>query len=279
MFGTRSSWAAGLLTVLGALQGAAAIAAEQTPEEILTSRGLTKSSALYVLNAEADFLERFAQVQPHYFQLRELYDKLAAIAQYQYQYDVIENQYTLVTEQLRNVQAEQDAFPPTSNNVLKEQWRELLELERQLRIQRNELDRELNLRYKNLVPDWQKEKLTAEFRKRREDFLKETQEPRAVADKIKEQYAGLSKDEAVKKALGALRLSTKTRLDLGPTLEFKKKSTELKNAERELSPANFARKAAPKKANKAQIERKTKNAPKTKRAIPPDSGKPGAGPS
>jgi len=279
MFGTRSLWAAGLLAVLGALQGAAAIAADHTPEEVLKSRGLTKSGTLYVLDAEAGFLEKFAKVQPLYLQLRVLYNKLAAIAQYQYEYDVIENQYTLVTEQVRNVQAEQDSFPPTSNNLLKQQWRELLELERQLRIQRNELDRELNLRYKNLVSDWQKEKLSDEFQKRREDFLKQTREPRAVADRIKEQYGELSRDEAVKKALGALRLSTKARVDLGPTPEFKRKSTQLKNAETELSPVNFARKAVPKKTKKAQIERKTKNAPKGKHPISPDTGKTGDGPS
>ena len=270
MFRTRSFWAAGLLIVLGP----AAMAADQTPEEVLKSRGLTKSGTLYVLDAEADFLEKFAKVQPLYLQTRELHNKLLVIVQYQSEYDEIDNRYTLVTEQLRNVQAEQDSFPPTSNNVLKQQWQELLELERQLRIQRSGLDRELNLRYKNLVPDWQKEKLSEEFQKRREDFLKETREPRALADKIKKQYGELSKDEAVRKALGALRLSAKARLDLGPTLEFKRKSTQLKNAETEVSPVKIARKTAPKKA---RIERKTKNTPKGKRTIGPDSGKTGDG--
>jgi len=269
-----------LLAVLGTLHGSAAIAADQTPEEVLKSRGLTKSGTLYVLDAEADFHAKFAKVQPLYLQVRELYNKLAVIVQYQYEYDEIDNRYTLVTEQLRNVQAEQDSFPPTSNNVLKQQWQELLELERQLRFQRNELNRELNLRYKNLVPDWQKEKLSEEFQKRREEFLKETRDPRAVAATIKEKYGELSKDEAVKKALVALRLSTKARVDLGPSLEFKRKSTQLKNAETELSPVNLARrKAVPKKTKKAQTESKSKIAPKGKRATPPDSGKTGADPS
>ena len=190
MFRTRSLWAAGLLIVLGP----AAMAADQTPEEVLKSRGLTKSGTLYVLDAEADFLEKFAKVQPLYLQARELHNKLLVIVQYQSEYDEIDNRFTLVTEQLRNVQAEQDSFPPTSNNVLKQQWQELLELERQLRFQRNELDRERNLRYKNLVSDWQKEKLSEEFQKRREEFLNETREPQAVADKIKKQYGELSKD-------------------------------------------------------------------------------------
>ena len=76
MFRPRSFWAAGLLIVLGA----AAMAADQTPEEVLKSRGLTKSGTLYVLDAEADFLEKFAKVQPLYLQARELHNKLFAIA-------------------------------------------------------------------------------------------------------------------------------------------------------------------------------------------------------
>jgi hypothetical protein len=279
MFGPQVLWAARLLAVLGALHSGAAVAGDQTPEEVLKSRGLTKSGSVYVLEQEAEFLEKFAKVQPLYRQLRELYSKLLVIAQNQYAYDDLDNQYNIVTEQLRNVQAEQDAFPSTSNNLLKQQWAELLELERQLRVQRNALNRELNLRYKNLVSDRQKEKLSDEFQAMRENFLKETKEPRAVAEKIKEKYGELSKDAAVKKALAELSGSTKARLNLGPTADFRKKSTQLKNAEAELSPRNFVRKPTGKKASKAQVERKTNEAPKGKRAIPADKGKTGDGPS
>ena len=175
---------------------------------------------------------------------------------------MLDNRYNLVTQQLRDVQAEQDSFPATSNNLLKQQWQELLDLEKQLRIQRNALNSELNLRYKNLASDSQKEKLTDEFQQRREEFLKETKEPRALAEKIKDKYAELSKDDSVKKALADLRVSTKARLNLGPTAEFRKKSTQLRNAEAELSPKNFVRKPAAKRATKgqerAQIEGRTK---------------------
>ena len=277
MFRHRYLWAAGLMAVFGAMQGVAAFAADQSPEEVLKSRGLTKSGSVYVLDLEADFFEKFSKVQPLYRQLSEVYQKLYVIAQQQYAYDDMDNQYNAVTEHLRNVQAEQDAFPSTSNSVLKQQWAELLELERQLRLQRNALNSELNRRYKNLVSDRQKEKLSDEFQKRREAFLKEAQEPRATAEKIKEKYGELAKDEAVKKALAALRLSTKVRLNLGPTTEFRKKSTQLKNAEAELSPKNFARKPPGKKAQKPQSERKTKDASKGKRTIPPDSEKTGTG--
>jgi hypothetical protein len=48
----------------------------------------------------------------------------------------------------------------------------------------------------------------------------------------------------------------------------------LRNAEAELSPKNFVRKgAASGKGKKPQAERKTKDAPKGKRAVPADSAK------
>jgi hypothetical protein len=275
----RSLWAAGLLAVLGALQGTAAVADLEAPEEVLKSRGLTKSGSAYVVALEADFREKYAKVEPLYRQLRELYTKLFAIAKYQYEYDDMDQQYDMVTEQLRNVQAEQDAFPSTSNSVLKQQWAELLELERQLRLQRNALNRELNLRYKNLVSDRQKEKLSDEFQKQRENFLKEAQAPRALAEEIKKRYGELSKDPAVKKALDELRRSTKSSISLGPSAEFRKKSTQLKNAEAELSPRNFVRKSTGKKAQKSQAERKTKNATKGKSSVSPDSSKTEDGPN
>jgi hypothetical protein len=275
MFGNRPFWAAPLLALFVAAQNATATAAVQTPEELLKNRGLTKSGSVYVLDDEADFLEKFAKLQPLYTHLRELYNKLLVIAQNQNAYDETDNQYDIVTEQLRNVQAEQDAFPSTSNNVLKQQWAELLELERQLRLQRNALNRELNLKHKNLASDRQKEALSDDFQKKRENFLKETKEPRALAEKIKEKYGELSKDEAVKKALAAVTAATKARVTLGPTAEFRKKSTQLKNAEAELSPKNFVRKSAGTKAQKPQANRKTKVAPKGKRAIPEDRKKNG----
>ena len=60
-----------------------AIARDQTPEEVLKSRGLTRSASLYIVAEEADFFEKFAKVQPLYVQLRDVYNKLFAIMQYQ----------------------------------------------------------------------------------------------------------------------------------------------------------------------------------------------------
>jgi hypothetical protein len=269
MSGVQSSLAAVLLATLGVLGGGSAVAADPSPEEVLKDRGLTRTGSYYVLDLEAAFLKRLAEVQPLYEQLRGLFNKLVAVSQLEYAYAEVDERWNLLNERIGNVQAEIDAFPPLNNNVLRQQWRDLLELERQLRVQWNEANRERNLRWKALPPDGQKEKLSDEFREQREDFLKKTRDLRALADTINAKYDELSKDDAVKKALGSLRLSTKTRVELGPSPEFKKRGTQLKNAEKDFSPENFTRKG---KARGAPGQGKTKDTPKARRDTPPTSG-------
>jgi hypothetical protein len=155
MFGTRSWWAAGLLAVLSLVVGSAAIASG--PDDVLESRGLTRSGMLYVLDAEAGFLEKVGKLQPSHLELKRLYDKLFAIVRNQFEYDQLNGPWTGVNEWLRNVQAEIDTHPPLSNNLLRENWQNLLASERQLRYEYNELNTQVTLRYRKLVPDWQKE--------------------------------------------------------------------------------------------------------------------------
>jgi hypothetical protein len=230
---------------------------------------------LYVLNAETGFLDKIDKLQPSYRELKGLYDKLSAVVRNQVEYDQLYDQWTVVTQRLRDVQAEIDTHPVLTNNLLRENWNNLLAAERQLRFEYNELNTQVNLRYRKLIPDWRKEQLTEDFQKRRGEFLKETQELRAAADAIKDQYGKLSKDEAVKKALGDLRTSTKARVDLGPSPEFKNKSAWLISAERGTAPENFARKTTRKHAPN---DRPAKGSPKNKRNDAPAAGTPATRP-
>ena len=207
---TRSCLAVALLAVVAALGDAAAIAADPTPEKVLEGRGLKRSGMLYVLDAESDFVPRVAKLQPSYRQLKASYEKFATVVINQAEYDVLNDRWTLVNEQWGNVSAEIDAHPPLSNNELKQNWQNLLDTERQLRIQYNELRREVNLRYRRLVSDSERERLQGEFLKQREEFLTKSKELRELADKIKTEYSELSQAESVKKAFG-LRSSSRPR--------------------------------------------------------------------
>jgi hypothetical protein len=261
----RNSSAIVLLAMVAGLVGdASTIAADSTPEQVLKDRGLKRSGMLYVLEAESDFIPMVAKLQPDFRQLKATYDKLAAILINQAEYDALNDQWTLVNERWGNVSAEIDAHPPLSNNLLKQNWQNLLEAERLLRYQYNELRREVNLRYRRLVPDSEKERLRGAFLKQREEFLEKSAELRTQAGKIQDEYRALAQDEAVKKALDALKLSTKARLALGPSPEFKKASPWLTNAVKTTSPESLK----PKGGRKV-----LKNTPKGKGATP---GKPGA---
>jgi hypothetical protein len=279
MRATRSSLATALLVAVGSLGGVASMAAEQPPEELLASRRLKRSGVLFILEAETEFVPKVTKLLPDYRQLKGLYDKLATAMQIQAEYDVLDDQWTLVNEQLRNVQAEMDAHPPTSNNELKQSWQNLLEAERQLRFQYNELRREVNLREKKLVSDSEKKQLERDFLKQRDDFLESSRELRASADKIKDNYNALSQDEAVKKSLEALKISTKARVSLGPSPDYKKASAWLINAVRSTSPESLKPKVR-KKSSRNTIS--GKSTAKGKEATsgakrPNNSAKKGAG--
>ncbi len=259
MRSTRSSLTLAFLAVVVILGEAAVVADDPNSEKLLEGRGLKRSGMLYVLDQESDFVPQVAKLRPAYGQLKASFNKLAAVLQNQAEYDYLDDQWTLVNEQLRNVQAELDDHPPLTNNVLRQNWNNLLEAEKQLRFQYNALGREVNLRYRRLVSDGEKERLQDEFKERREEFLEKSKELRTQADRIKAEYDKLSKDDAVKKALEALKLSTKGRLSLGPSPGFKNASNWLNEAVKSTSPDSLKP-----KLNRKNNRNTTKDAAKKK---------------
>lgn len=251
MFGYRASWRAATL-VLVLFPAISPAARADSPDAILKARGLKKSGLIYILDSETEFLDKLARVQPLYDQMTKSYATLDAAVRAQSEFDAMDLQYKLVTERLRNVQAEIDAHPPLSNNVLRQNWYALLESEKQLRFERNALDRELDLRWKSLVSESKREAMMNEFQKQRQSFLKESRDLRALIDKVNERYEQLGRDEDVKKAISTMRTSTKSRVSLGPSPEFKRRSTLLKNAEKTFSPASLTAKQKPRSSKGAK---------------------------
>jgi hypothetical protein len=92
MLATRSSLATALLVAVGSLGGVASKAAEQTPEELLASRGLKRSGVLFILESETEFVPKATKLLPEYRQLKGLYDKLATAMQIQAECDVLDDQ-------------------------------------------------------------------------------------------------------------------------------------------------------------------------------------------
>jgi Skp family chaperone for outer membrane proteins len=262
----RSGFTALVLAVLE-LGVAGVLADDSRPEQVLSGRGLKRSGAMYLLPAEAEFVPKVGKLQPSYRELKARYDELAATIQNRAEYQMLDDQWTLVNEQLRKVQAEQDAHPATTNNELKQSWRNLLELERQLRFQYSELQREVNLRYPRLVSESKTEQLRDVFLKQRDEFLTGSRELRELGEEIKNNYRALSQDNEVKQALDALKGSTKSRIGLGPSADFKKASAWLTTAVRSTAPETLKPPTGKKKANNSSTvksQSKGKNATNAK---------------
>jgi hypothetical protein len=243
------------------------VAEDSTPEQVLSGRGLNRSGSRYLLPAEADFVTKANKLLPSYRDLKAQYDELFAIIQNRAEYHMLDDQWTRVNEQLRNVQAAQDAHPATTNNELKQSWRNLLDAEQVLRIQYNELQREVNLRYPRLVSESKTEQIRDAFLKRRDEFLANSKELRAVGEKITEDYRTLSQDTEVMKALEAIKGSTKSSIGLGPSADFKKASNWLTNAVRSTAPETLKPAAGRKRPNNSSMvksQSKGKNATTTK---------------
>jgi hypothetical protein len=267
---TQSKLATAVLVALGIFGRAGAIADDKSPEEVLKSRGLTRSGTVYIVEAESDLVLKVAKLRPSFQQLYAVYRKLAPIMQLQAEYDMLDDQWTVVNEQLRNVQAEIDAHPPLRNSELKENWQNLLEAERQLRLQYNHLRTEVNLRYKRLASDAEKERLQDEFLKQRKDFVENSKELRDQVEKVKGDYIALAKDDAIKKSLATLKLSTKAAVSLGPSADFKRESTWLINAVRSTSPESLKPKSGRRNSrNAARDKTSTKGKETTPAKKPP----------
>ena len=218
MRNTRSILATALLLTLGRVGGPAsiAIAADQTPEEVLKSRGLKRSGTVYILDADPKFVPNVAKLRPSYQQLYSVYRKLAPMIQMQAEYDLLDDQWTVVNEQLRNVQAEIDAHPPLSNNELRQNWQNLLEAERQLKLQYNALSPPRSICTTRLPSYAEKENLPGRVPQTAQGVPGKVQDLRKLVDRIKDDYTALSKDVAVKKSLATLKLSMKGGAFLAP---------------------------------------------------------------
>ena len=134
---------------------------------------------LYVVDAEFDFVPQVAKLLPDFGELKATHDKLAGVMNNQAEYNYLNDQWTLCNEQLRNVQAEIDAHPTLSNNELRQNWNNLLNAEKQLRYQYNELGREVNLRYPKTRLECREGAAPGRVPEEREDFLAKSKELRS----------------------------------------------------------------------------------------------------
>jgi len=232
---------AGLVVALGILGNLGTVAADLTPEAELKSRGLSLSKNVYVLEAEAEFLEKVEEARPLYAHVEILRTNLVVITNHEREFDQLQTQRAALEDDLRKLRAGMKLIPRfgyrlNGTSADRDLLHQAQFQESQLEVQLSECDRILRLASKSLVPPGEKGKLLNEYQAARGEFLATAREMRPLGDEILKQYEELAKDSKVKNALNTLMRSARTKLVLGPSPEFNKGMSQLKVVEKAWSP-------------------------------------------
>jgi serine/threonine protein kinase len=220
-------------------------------EDALKMRGLMKTGTLYTLDEEREFLAGFAEVEPLWGELNTLYSTGTLVEASLNEYWARRGYRDDVNLELQDVRAQIRGFVSPDYRLQNQAWQNLLAREKALQIELNGLNQELQDRWDHIMPESQQKVLFTTIEGTRGRFLTQSRSLRALSDKITARYAELDKDDTVRTAIKELGLATKTPLDLGPSLEFKNRSTRLKGwkvAQKNFSPSQ-RRKAPPQRKN------------------------------
>jgi aspartyl protease family protein len=199
--GTVSSWIA--VTVVVAC---AAEAQEPSPDNVLKSHGLKRSGSTYILASETDVRTKITEAQ-------RLFRQLGAALRQQREFEReaddakvmirgLMEERILRNQQLRSINP-QDVV---GHN--------------QLVARINELNDQLRLLDARVTDPTFKQDIDKQAALRREAFLQAILDLRRIVDKTNAQYAEITRDGTIAKALAALPAKSKASFKLGPSREF-----------------------------------------------------------
>jgi aspartyl protease family protein len=211
-------WVVGLqaVAVAAAIAGAA-VAAADSPEEVLKSRGLKRVGTTYVLAGEAD-------VQRKVGTLKTLSNQLVQAARQQ---AGSEQQAATEKGMMRELLAQRVALGQQLT-AFEQEMRNIGGAPPQMAARRNEMV----IAYNNLgdqirlLQDGQgadpklQDRLLAEVSRRREAYIQAVLELRQLVDTVTKSYADVADDPAVKQAIETLAGSAKSAPRLGPSAPF-----------------------------------------------------------
>jgi hypothetical protein len=232
---------------------AEAPAAKGPDEAFLNSRGLTLTGANFVVASETEFLEKVETIRPLINEMAKAFGEHSLVLQNEADLAGGEEYLNSLNARIDAVNAVLAKIPngSKSNSMEKQAYQETKATVDGLVQQRDDASGMVDaLRAQQVSPE-DKEKLATEFLAKRSDFLKATAELRPVYDKAISEYNKLQEDPAVKDALAAYKLTTKSAAAPGPSKNFQKAFALLRDAEWAYSPETAAAKAkAKRKARK-----------------------------
>lgn len=237
--------------------------ASKSPEVVLSTRGLTRSGASYLLEKqEEECFKKFDAIRPLYERLETSYNKLVAIAMSEAQVAELQAEQAMVQQQIQSLYASGSSRSRSSGRYGGRYARYAQNpnamLQQQLRSQQSALSQQLAMA-KQAVPAKQKQETTALYERHRNELLASSTEVRELFEKVQQEYTDIEAEPPVHAALGALRKSAKALLKIAPSAEFNKKLDRLKKLERMMRPESASQ------ASSAKGKSKSKHAAKSKR--------------
>jgi clan AA aspartic protease (TIGR02281 family) len=209
----RLRWFVGWLVVMAAVP---ALAAADSPEDLLKARGLKRVGSTYILGSEGDVQKKTAE-------LRALYGQLSAAARQQANAEQhIADQKGMLQELLRQrvaLNQQITAFDQQIQNFGRTP--DLVSRRNEVVNAYNGLLDQINLLRSGEGSDAKvQDQIQAEVSRRREGFMQAVLDLRQLVDKVTKSYADVADDAAVKEALEALGRTSKNKPKLGPSTQF-----------------------------------------------------------
>ncbi len=236
MVAYRAGSSIGLTFLLAAVasaaaQGQDAAPAELTPQAVLKSHNLERSSTIWILpSAEKNVLKDLADARALYQQVNQ-----GMMRQQEIEYAAQNHQETLLQLRERSAVLDQSineynaqlnalVSPPGGNSFVTQQRNLLSQQRDMLTAERNQVVNQLNTLQEQQNKDQgqdQKLRFSAEVAQSREKYVQAVVDLRKSVDELTAKYDELSKNPEVTKALEALSASTKNKQKLGPSAKIR----------------------------------------------------------
>jgi hypothetical protein len=224
---THRAWLFGFCVLATASWVNVGRAVGDSPEDVLKQKGLKQVGPMYLLGTESEAKKKLNEVRQLSRQLKTARLQQASYGTPQDHQALIQN----LNSQVSQIRAEINAVNQQINRLPRFRGRFVnmyVQAEQaELLAYRNQLNAELAQQNALLSqvrthpPDPKmKQKIDADVQRKQEEYEKALADLAQLVSSTQEKYAGLAKDDEVKKALAALELKIRPSPKLGPSHEF-----------------------------------------------------------
>lgn len=219
----------GMLAVLAA--GAAR--ADETPEDVLRGKGLTRADGRFVLaDEEGEALRTFAEVDASFTELARVAGEMNAILRADDQLAELRIRRQKIFTHMRMLKIQIDGFPRRKNSIQRAVYNEWL----QAREQVTKLDDTIADLGRTIVRPQARKQLAAEWERIRSTCAAELDGLKYAMDPVADKYKQLDKDPEVKEALLEVSRTTRVAYRLGPSDAFREATRRVEQASRDTNP-------------------------------------------